>query len=76
MSVRYMLSLSILIDIHTKSAGFVLAYIQSDVKSEIFMEIPMFFGVEGERPSEWVIILYKNLYGIKYAGLVWFEKLS
>ena len=53
-----------------------MAYTQSDVKSKIFMEIPIVFGVEGERPSEWLIILDKNLYGIKYAGLVWFDKLK
>ena len=40
------------------------------------MELPICFGVEGSHPREWVIRLYKNLYGLKYAGLAWFEKLK
>ena len=35
---------------HTKSVDFFLAYTQADVKSEIFMEPPIGFGVEGGHP--------------------------
>ena len=76
MSVRAMLTLIILRDIHTKSVDFVLDYTQSGVKSEIFMELPIGFGIEGAHPREWVIRLDKNLFGLKYAGLSWFEKLK
>ena len=50
MPVKAMLTLSILREIHTKSVDFVLAYTQVDVKSEIFMELPIDFGVEGDHP--------------------------
>ena len=40
------------------------------------MEIPIFFGVEGSHPREWVIRLEKNIYGLKDSGLAWFEKLK
>ena len=47
MSVRAILTLSILIELHIKSVYFVLAYTQSDVKTEIFMELPIGFLLEG-----------------------------
>ena len=50
MSVRAILTLSILRYLHTKSIYFVLAYTQDCVKSDIFMEIPIVFGVEGVQP--------------------------
>ena len=62
--------------LRTKSVDFVLAYTQADVKSEIFMELPIGFGVERSHPREWVIRLYKNLYGFNDTGLAWFEKLN
>ena len=42
-SVRDMLILSILIELHTKSVDFFLDYTQDDVKIEILMEIPIGF---------------------------------
>ena len=75
-SVRYMLTLIIIIELHIKSVDFFLAYTQADVKTEIFMEFPIYFGVEGDHPREWVIIPYKNLYVLKDAGLAWFVKLK
>ena len=50
MSVRAMLTLGILREIHTKSVYFVLDYTQADVKSEIFMELPIGLGGEGDHP--------------------------
>ena len=44
MSVRDMLII-ILGELHTKSVGFVLAYTQAGVKSWIFVELPIGFGV-------------------------------
>ena len=40
------------------------------------MEIPIGFVVEGGHYVEWVVIPYKKLYGLKYAGLEWFEKIK
>ena len=51
-----------------------MAYTQADVKSDIFMEPPIGFGVEGYHPREWVIIMDKYLYGLKDSDLAWFEK--
>ena len=40
------------------------------------MELPIVFRVEGDQPREWFIRLDKNIYGLKDAGLAWFEKLK
>ena len=40
------------------------------------MEITIIFGVEGVHQIEWIIGLYKNLYGLKDSGLPWFERSS
>ena len=69
MSVRDILTLSILHKLHTKSVDFVLAYTQADVESEIYMVLPLGFGVYGSHPIEWVIRIYKNLCGLKDYGL-------
>ena len=55
---------------------FFLAYTQDYLKSEIFMEIPIGFGIEWDHQSEWIIIMDKTLYGKKNTGLAWFEKLK
>ena len=68
MSVRAMLTLTIIRELHTKSVDFVLAYTQADVKSEIFMKLPIGFGVEGAHPKEWFTRLEKILYGLQDAG--------
>ena len=54
-SVRDILTLIILRYIHNKSVYIVLAYTHSDVKSEIFMELPIGFVGEGAHSREWVI---------------------
>ena len=50
MSVRAMINLSILREFHTKSVDFVLYYTQADFKTEIFMELSIYFWVEGAHP--------------------------
>ena len=54
-SIRAIITQIILRELHTKSVGFVLAYTQAEVTSEIFMGIPIIFGVERFHPREWVI---------------------
>ena len=72
--VRAMLTLIILRYLHTKSIYFVLAYKQADLKSVIFMELPIGFGFGGDHPREWIIRLDANNYGPNNSGLTWFEK--
>ena len=53
-------NLSIILEIHTKSLDFILAYNQADEKTEICMELPIGLGVEGYKPRECLITLDKN----------------
>ena len=73
-SVRILLTLSKLHNLHTKSIDFVQAFPQAKVKSMIFLKTPA--GVELTGNEESVLRLIKNLYGLKDAGLTWFEHLS
>ena len=75
MSVRIMLTLAAIENLHTKSIDFVLAYPQADLDVDIYMELPQGFNV-GPESGRYVLKLQKNLYGLKQAGHNWFEKLS
>ena len=50
MSARAILTLSILRELHANPVDFILSYTQAGVKSDIFMELPIGFGVEGAYP--------------------------
>ena len=70
-----MLTLAAIENLHTKSIDFVLAYPQADIDVDIYMELPQGFNV-GPESGRYVLMLQKNLYGLKEAGHNWFEKLS
>ena len=67
MSVRIMLILSAIQNLHTKSIDFVLAYPQADLDMDIYMELPQGFNV-GPESRRYVLKLQKNLYSLKQAG--------
>ena len=50
-----MLTLSIFQKLHTKQVDSFLTYTQADVKSEIYMGIPLGFGVDVSHLREWFI---------------------
>ena len=75
MSVRTMLTLEAIENLHTKSIDFVLAYPQANLDVDIYMELPQGFNV-GPESGRYVLKLQKNLYGLKQAGHNWSEKLS
>lgn len=65
-SIRIMLTLSVIKNLHTRSIDFTLAYPQADVEVPIFMDIPVGFKVDSA--ERYVLELKKNLYGFKQAG--------
>ncbi len=74
-SVRTLLAISVMNDLPTTAIDFVLAFPQATLSPEekIFMEIP--YGMTlplGDRKG-YVLRLRKNLYGLKQAGLNWFQ---
>jgi Reverse transcriptase (RNA-dependent DNA polymerase) len=62
----------------TRQVDFVLAFPQAPVETDLYMEIPRGFIVDGEdiNPSDYVLKLVNNLYGQKQAGRVWYKYLS
>ena len=70
MSVRIMLTLAAIENLHTKSIDFVLAYPQANIDVDIYMELPQGFNVRPES-GRYVLKLQKNLYGMKQAGHNW-----
>jgi hypothetical protein len=74
-AIRMILVLVILYDWHTVQIDFVLAYPQADVETDIYMQIPKGFEIEGKTRKTHVLKLIKNLYGQKQAGRVWNQHL-
>ena len=73
-SIRILMTLLHLYRFHTKSVDFVQAFPQANIKSTIYLKTPA--GVEFPLEDQVVLKLLKNLYGLKDAGLTWFEHLS
>ena len=76
LSIRTLLTLSKILELDTKSIDFVLAFPQADLDVDIFMELPSGFEVANNIGGvRYILRLKKNLYGLKQAGLNWFDKL-
>ena len=69
------MALSRLHNIHIKSVDFVQAYPQVPIKSTIYLFPPAGIILNQEN-KDMVLKLLKNLFGLKDAGLTWFEHLS
>ena len=77
MSVRLMLTMSLLHNLQTKSIDFVLAFPQAPLDVEIFAHLPQGFkALPGLNEHSTILLIKKNLYGLKDAGLKWFEHLK
>ena len=64
---------SILFNLHTRSIDFTLAFPQADADVTIYMELP--FGFQGPSDGDYVLLLIKNLYGLKQAAKTFYEHL-
>ena len=74
-TVRLMLTLSLMLGMKTRSIDFTLAFTQAPIDAEMYIDIPAGFHVEDGNQEEFVLKLKKTLYGLKQAGLNWFETL-
>ena len=77
-SVRLLLSIAIMNDLPTTAIDFVLAFPQATLGPDelIYMEMPAGMDSPGTDRKQYVLKLRKNLYGLKQAGLNWFEYLK
>ena len=74
-SVRILMTIVKLHNLHTKSVGFVEAYPQAEIKTPIYLHNPVGVVLNNTK-GDVVLMLVKNLYSLKDAGLTWFEHLS
>ena len=75
-SVRILMTLANLHKLHTRAVDFIQAYPQAKIKAVIFLKTPPGVTLETEGGREMVLLLLKNLYGLKDAGLTWYEHLT
>jgi hypothetical protein len=67
-SIRLFLVISILRNWETRQIDFVLAFLQADVKCDLYMEVPPGFNVNKAK-KKYCLKLKKNIYGTKQAGM-------
>jgi hypothetical protein len=68
-SVRFLLIISEIIGLETKTLNFVLAFPQADLDTPVFMEIPIGIAVDGiDQNRNYVLRLRKSLYVLKQAS--------
>ena len=71
-SIRMMLTLSVIHELYTTSIDFTLTFPQAEVDTTIYMEIPLGCEVPEE---EYVCLLLKNLYGLRQVSKTFYEYL-
>ena len=69
-SIRLILNMAARLGWKTRQLDFVQAYPQAPIETDLYMEIPKGFLVNGDRTT-YVLKLVKNIYGQKQAGRVW-----
>lgn len=74
-SIYILIILSKLHNLHTKSVDFAQAYPQAEIKSSIYLQNPAGVVLTHNK-GDMILMLLKNLYGLKDTGLTWFERLS
>ena len=74
LSVRFLLTMSIALDLDTRSIDFTMAYAQAPLKAPVYMEIPWGFKPAGvDHPDAYCLKLLVNWYGLKDGGLNWYD---
>ena len=74
LTVRLMFTLSLVLNLATKQVDYANAFVQADLKEDVYVECPKDFK-QANDDRDFVLKLNKSLYGLKQAPLVWFERL-
>ena len=74
-SVRFLLTVAEILQLETQAIDFVLAFPQADLDVPVYMELPAGMEIEGQ-PKSHLLLLKKNLYGLKQASFNWHKKLK
>jgi hypothetical protein len=70
-TVRFLLMMSILLGLETKQVDYVAAFVQADIDTTVYVEMPRGFAQQGK-----VLKLKKSLYGLKQSPRNHFNNLS
>ncbi len=73
-TVRLLLILTLLLGLKSRSVDFTLAFMQAPIVMPTYLDLPTGFSVDGDA-DDYVLELRKTLYGLRQAGLNWFETL-
>lgn len=71
-SIRLIMNLAARHGWQTRQLDFVLAFPQAPVQTDLYMQLPKGYDVDGSRDSH-CLKLINNLYGQKQAGRVWYQ---
>lgn len=74
-SIRLIVNMAARLGWTIRQLDFVLAFPQAPVETDLYMDIPRGFLVDGDK-KRYVLKLVNNLYGQKQAGRVWYKFLS
>ena len=75
-TVRCVFIMALLMGWYMRSIDFVMAYMQADVKTDIFMQLPAGTTIKGVDPTKHLLKLQKNLYGLKDGQVTWHEHIK
>jgi hypothetical protein len=71
-SVRMLLTITAVHGWKTKQIDYVQAFAQAPVEKTLYMKIPAGIELEdGADPSDYVLMIHRNIYGLKQADRVW-----
>ena len=70
-TVRFLLTMSILLGLETKQVDYVAAFVQSEIDTKVYVEMPRGFGQPGK-----VLKLRKSLYGLTQSPRNFFQHLQ
>ena len=61
-------------NLHAQSTDFVQAFLQVEIKVDIYLDIPL--GMRNPDNKDYILKLLKNVYGFKDAGRTWWKYLQ
>jgi hypothetical protein len=71
MTVRLTLVLSVVLKLHTRQVDYILAFVQAELKEDVYCEMP-----EGFSKAGCILLFKKSVYGLRQSPLNWFKTLS
>jgi len=75
-ALRTIIALAAIEDWELESIDISTAFLNGDIDTDVYMNIPEGVEIKGVQGNEWVLKLLKGLYGIKQGPRIWSKKLN